>query len=106
MSFPHFCFRTSEPPRQSLFAILFLSWLKTSVELLLSVLCPMPVYLNSRDAAVQNTGLIMTLLHVPNVYDLLCGAQQNCGKHLRLRYMLKLKQHSLEETDVNKNSEC
>lgn len=62
----------------------------------------MPVYLNSRDAAAQNIGLI----HIPDVYDLLSGAQQNCGKHLRLRYMLKLKQYSVEETDVNKNLEC
>lgn len=85
MSFPSFCFRTSEPPRQQLFAILCFSWLKSSVELLLSVFCPLPVYLNSRDAAAQNTGLIMALLHVLDVYDLLSGAQQNCGKHLGLR---------------------
>jgi len=84
MRLPAFFFRTSEPPRQYLVAMLFSSWLKSFVELLLSVFCPVPVYLNSRDAAAQNPGPIMAL-HVHNVYDILSRAQQNSGKHLVLR---------------------
>lgn len=44
----------------------------------------MPVYLNSRDAAAQNPGLIMAV-HVRDVYDILSGARQNSGKHLGVR---------------------
>lgn len=84
MNFPPFYFRTSEPPRQYMVAILFSSWLKSFVELLLSIFCPVSVYLNSRDAAARNPGPIMAL-HVHDVYDILSGAQQNSGKHLGLR---------------------
>lgn len=84
MSFPSFCFRTSEPPRQYLVAILFSSWLKSFVELLLSVFCSVTVYLNSRDAAAQDLGLV-TALHIQDVYDISSGAQQSSGEHLGLR---------------------
>lgn len=65
-------------------AILLFSWFKSFVELLLSVFWPVPVYLNSRDAAAQNPTAIM-VLHAHDVYDILWGAQQNSGKRLRLR---------------------
>lgn len=78
-----FCSRKPEHPRQYLLAILF-SWLESFAELLLSVSCPVPVYLNSRVAAAQSQGPVMAL-RVHDVYDILSGAQQNSGKHLGLR---------------------